>query len=137
MANGQFISEILDLWRSAIGLWYVREHRSGLSRTPAPHGPDQPGMWPEEAAQRLREHDARADQLILGMKALGVDIDEFYARYSLDHHEMEQSCAACRARSRCRRDLATGDFARRYRHYCPNAATLSQLAAGRAAAGRA
>ena len=30
----------------------------------------------------------------------------------------------------CRRDLATDDFARRYRHYCLNAESLSEIAAG-------
>lgn len=138
MTNGQLLGEILDLWRSAITLWYVREHRGRSIRNAAPRcATVRPDMWPGKTAGRLRVYDARADQLMLGMEALGVDVDEFYARYGLLHHDMEQSCAGCRARSRCRRDLATGDFTRRYRHYCPNAPILTELAANPAPTGRA
>ena len=46
--------------------------------------------------------------------------------------DMRRACLTCDARSRCRRDLNTGDFARRYRHYCPNAESLARIAAGTA-----
>lgn len=138
MANGQLIGEILEVWRSATSFWHGRERGNEAAGQALPLT----RLAGTEAARKglaamPRACLARADLLMLGVDSLGVDADEFYARYGLLHHDMEQTCAACCARSRCRRDLATGDFARRYRHYCPNAATLSDFAAGAAQAGRA
>lgn len=138
MANGQLIGEILEVWRSATAFWHGRERGDEAGGRQGPAG-CVAGAGPArgELAAMPRICLARADLLMLGVDSLGVDADEFCARYGLLHQDMEQTCAGCCARSRCRRDLATGDFARRYRHYCPNAATLSDFAAGAAQAGRA
>ena len=76
------------------------------------------------------------DLLARAMVALGTDFDRFAARERLLLDEMHMACATCHGRSRCRRDLGTGDFARRYRHYCPNAERLARIAAGTAAASK-
>lgn len=71
------------------------------------------------------------DLLARAMTDLGIDYDAFAEREALWLHDMRRVCRTCHARSRCRRDVGTGDFARRYRHYCPNAASLARIAAGR------
>ena len=74
---------------------------------------------------------ASEDLLARAMISIGIDFDDFAERESLWLREMRLACRACTARSRCRRDLNTGDFARRYRHYCPNAESLARIVAGR------
>lgn len=76
-------------------------------------------------------HVSSEDLLARAMISIGIDFDDFAERESLWLHEMRLACHACTARSRCRRDLGTGDFARRYRHYCPNAESLARIVAGR------
>jgi hypothetical protein len=72
------------------------------------------------------------------MRSIDLDPDEVRALNGRCMREMLLICMACPCRGRCRRDLATGDFARRYRHYCPNADTLAAMAgAARSKAGRA
>lgn len=73
------------------------------------------------------------DELLArAMVSIGIDFDRFAARERALAHEMHLACATCHGRSRCRRDLGTGDFARRYRHYCPNAERLARIAASSA-----
>ena len=74
---------------------------------------------------------AAEDLLARAMISIGIDFDDFARRESLWLRDMRLVCRSCTARSRCRRDLGTGDFARRYRHYCPNADSLARIAAGR------
>lgn len=78
-----------------------------------------------------RAFAASDDLLARAMRALGIDGDAFAERESLWLREMRATCRACDARSRCRRDLGTGDFVRRYRHYCPVSESLARIAAGR------
>lgn len=144
MASGHLIGGILELWRSAAALWNGRPRERAAPEAAEPLAPRERARILAEArltqkdlTEMLRASYARGDLLVRGMDSLGVDADDFYARYTLRHHDMERACAGCPARSRCRRDLATGDFARRYRHYCPNAASLSEIAARAAPAGRA
>ena len=66
------------------------------------------------------------DLLARAMVSIGLD---FTRCEGLLLHEMRLVCRSCNARGRCRRDLGTGDFARRYRHYCPNAESLALLVA--------
>lgn len=69
------------------------------------------------------------DNLFRAMICVGIDVDDFAMREALLLHDMRLICRPCNARSRCRRDLATGDFTRRYRHYCPNATVLALVSA--------
>ena len=75
---------------------------------------------------------ASEDLLARAMVSLGIDYDTFAEREANWLRDMRRACLTCDARSRCRRDLNTGDFARRYRHYCPNAESLARIAAGTA-----
>lgn len=72
---------------------------------------------------------AREDLLARAMVSIGIDFDRLAERERALLYDMHRACAGCHGRSRCRRDLGTGDFARRYRHYCPNAERLARLAA--------
>lgn len=74
---------------------------------------------------------ASGELLARAMASLDFDGDDFAERESLWLMEMRSVCRACDARSRCRRDLGTGDFARRYRHYCPVSESLARIASGR------
>ncbi len=78
-----------------------------------------------------RAFAASGELLARAMLSLGIDGDDFAERESLWLMEMRAVCHACDARSRCRRDLGTGDFARRYRHYCPVSESLARIASGR------
>lgn len=78
----------------------------------------------------LRASPALDDLLAHAMTSIGIDVDDFAMREALLLRDMRRVCRSCHARSRCRRDLGTGDFARRYRHYCPNAESLALIAAG-------
>lgn len=82
--------------------------------------------WPRAGAGR-DDLPARA------MADLGIDVAGFSLREAKLLRDMGRICRSCAARSRCRRDLGTGDFARRYRHYCPHAALLDLIAAEAAA----
>ena len=75
---------------------------------------------------------ASEDLLARAMVCLGIDCERFSEREANWLRDMRLTCLACDARSRCRRDVSTGDFARRYRHYCRNADSLSRIAAGKA-----
>jgi len=69
------------------------------------------------------------DLLARAMVSVGLDFDRLSRRDSPWLREMRLTCRSCNARGRCRRDLGTGDFARRYRHYCANADSFALLAA--------
>jgi hypothetical protein len=72
------------------------------------------------------------DLLSRAMAALGIDVGDIALREAPLLRDLRRVCRSCDARSRCRRDLGTGDFARRYRHYCPVAETLSLILSGTA-----
>ena len=77
---------------------------------------------------------AACDELLSrAMASIGIDVEDLALREAALLHDMRRACRSCDARSRCRRDLGTGDFARRYRHYCPNAENISLIAARTAA----
>lgn len=137
MPAGYVTSAIVELWRSATALgrdW--RHRRAALEEIDAldPHERtrilSETGMSRLDLVHALRSPYASDDLLAKGLDSLGVDVDAFYARHVLWHRDLERACTACLARSRCRRDLATGDFSRRYRHYCPNTESIARLAAG-------
>lgn len=139
MLAGQMIDAILALWRSATTP--VKDCRSGRAAPDEADAPDAcdgernfagAGMERIGLARPPQSPHAADGLLALGMASLGLDADAVRARDALRHADMERSCMACTARSRCRRDLATGDFARRYRHYCLNRDSLAALAAGTA-----
>jgi hypothetical protein len=88
------------------------------------------GCVGQDAGQDAAAARISPDDLLAGaMMSLGIDFDRLARCDSPWLAEMRFACRACSARSRCRRDLATGDFTRRYRHYCRNADSLALLAA--------
>lgn len=138
MSTGYVMAGIRELWRSATTLgkdW--RRGRAILGEVDAldPHERgrvlSEVGLTRTDLVQALRSPYHSCDLLAHGLDSVGVDVDAFYARHVLWHRDMERACAACPARSRCRRDLATGDFPRRYRHYCLNSDSIALLAAER------
>lgn len=136
MATGHGIGTSGELWRSMKALWSGwRRKRAVLGEIDALDSHErerilsEAGMTRGQLAQSMRLPYASDDLLIRAVVTLGIDPDVFHARHLLWHRDMEWACAACPARSRCRRDLATGDFPRRYRHYCLNSGSLAELAA--------
>ncbi len=144
MSTGSVIAAMRNLWRSAMALGKDRRRgRAVMKEVNAldPHERarilSEAGMSHGDLALALRSPCASVDLLEHGLDSLGVDVDAFYVRHIPWHRNMERTCAACLARGRCRRDLATGDFARRYRQYCPNSDSLARLAAEVAGRGQA
>lgn len=142
MVTGYGTGGSRELWRSMKALWNGwRRKQAVLGEIDALDSHErgrilaEAGMTREQLAQSIRLPYASDDLLTRAVASLGIDADVFYARHVLWHRDMEWACAACPARSRCRRDLATGDFARRYRHYCPNSRNLAELAAENCRAG--
>lgn len=128
---------LLALWRPAAAL--PGEDRRGTAKDGQTM--DAEGLA-GRAGPRAGERSARpvacghafaasGDLLARAMLSLGIDGDDFAERESLLLGDMRAVCRTCDARSRCRRDLGTGDFARRYRHYCPLGESLARIACGR------
>ena len=113
---------IAALWRPAAIAPRPRRGRAGEIGGAAR---DEETMGPHQPALRASPDDL----LISAMASLGIDGNRLAVHGSPWFAEMRRACRTCDARSRCRRDLATGDFARRYRHYCANADSLALLAA--------
>ncbi len=148
-------ARIAALWRAVTALATGR--RPGTARetqTMKAHGPggapaatrDEPmrgAPMPGESGLPHGFHEgfAAGDELLSrAMASLGIDVDDFAMREAALLRDMRRICRSCDARSRCRRDLGTGDFARRYRHYCPVTENLSLIvlrASARRPAGRA
>lgn len=129
---------IAALWRTAAvlpggnraGTATAKDTRTMDAHQPAGRiGPAAGDKGPPRA-RGGRASAAPDDLLARAMSALGADFRDVSMRESLLVGQMRPVCRSCAARSRCRRDLGTGDFTRRYRHYCPLAEDLARLAAG-------
>lgn len=138
MTTGHLIDGLREFWRSAAAFADDWRRRRAALREVDGLDPHERSRILGEAGLTRRDLDAMRtpfvgdDLLTRAMHAVGAAPAAFRARHGYWHRDMERVCMACPARSRCRRDLATRDFARRYRHYCPNADSLSEVAAGTA-----
>ncbi|TNB47276.1 hypothetical protein FF124_13975 [Martelella lutilitoris] len=94
----------------------------------------------EEAAllaflQRIAEEDIAtaeprdASEMSEMMKALNIDPVEAEFQYRRLYYGMQANCAACRAKERCRKDLACNAADRHFREYCENSEILSEMRA--------
>ncbi|QQM32311.1 hypothetical protein JET14_09340 [Martelella lutilitoris] len=94
----------------------------------------------EEAAllaflQRIAEEDIAtaeprdASEMSEMMKALNIDPVEAEFQYRRLYYGMQANCAGCRAKERCRNDLACCTADRHFREYCENAEILSEMRA--------
>ncbi len=136
---GHLIGGIRLLWSSATAWardprrWIgatnvVDQHEQARTRVNSTQNASNNVFRPPFAPQNL---------LPWAMRSVDVDPDEIRALRGAQMREMQLICMACPCRGRCRRDLATGDFTRRYRHYCPNAAGLTEMASACHGSGRA
>lgn len=131
------IGEILGLWRSAAAFagdrWRAKEEMrevDALDPQERARTLGEVGLTRQELGDALRTPFVSQDLLSKAIRAVTVDHpDALRARHGAWERDMQRACMACPARGRCRRDLATGDFARRYRHYCLNADNLAEIAA--------
>jgi hypothetical protein len=90
---------------------------------------DEAGLAQRDFHAATRTPLVSLDLLSAGIRAVGADPDAIHSRHGAWTRDMQRVCMVCSARGRCRRDLATSDFARRYHLYCPNAASLAPIAA--------
>lgn len=142
---GHLIGEMRLLWNSATAWAYDRSRRMETLRELQALDPHERtrvlgdlGLSQTELGAALHGPFVTRDLLSGALRAIGTDPDLLRARHGGRERDMRRVCVECPARGRCRRDLATGDFARRYRHYCLNADSLAEIArAGRAPIGRA
>lgn len=137
---GHLIGGIRVLWSSATAWACGRRRRSEATRIADPHerARTRVSLTQNVADNVSKPPFASQNLLPWAMRSVDLDPDEIRAFKGAWIREMQLICMACPCRGRCRRDLATGDFTRRYRHYCPNAASLTEMAsAGRGTAGRA
>ena len=137
-------SRIAALWRPAATPPRTRRDRAAPAKSPTRGEGMMEAHWPAAGtapgaeasiapgAEEYRPVVARGssdDLLARAMISLNIDCERLSAHDSAWLQQMRLTCRSCTARSRCRRDLGTGDFARRYRHYCANAESLALLAA--------
>lgn len=124
------LGRIAALWRAAAAPAAGRRPRTAKeTETMDAHAlAGATGLAPGETGSP-RALAASDDLLARAMVSIGIDVDDLAMREAALLRDMRRVCRACDARSRCRRDLGTGDFARRYRHYCPNAESLALIAA--------
>ena len=70
------------------------------------------------------------DLLLMRMEALQLEPDEVGRIESGVFAELARACAKCKSKDRCEQDLGSaGAVGHDWERYCPNAATLSALAA--------
>lgn len=74
---------------------------------------------------------ASEDLLSQAMDSVGIDPDEFAARNPTWLQDLQRSCMMCRVRGRCHQIMSRGEFARRHRDFCPNAADFAQILSAR------
>ncbi|MET3599951.1 DUF6455 family protein [Martelella mangrovi] len=63
------------------------------------------------------------------MKVLNIDPVEAEFQYRRLFYGMQANCAGCRAKQRCRADLACQRAERHFREYCENSEILSEMRA--------
>ena len=139
---GRLTGGILGFWRSALSRKEGRKHTvdavrevDALDARERDRVLGDAGLSRYDFANAMAAPFASEDLLGRGLCAIGIDPVVFSLQRGTWQREMQRVCMGCTARSRCRRDLATDDFSRRYRHYCPNAESLAQIAAGAAPEG--
>lgn len=138
---GSLLGRIAAIWRRAVLSGDGRRRgeighiRSGETQTMT--GPGPATLPTPREADAARAAIAAGDRLACAMASLGIEPLSFAEREANWLRDMRRTCRTCDARSRCRRDAGGGDFARRYRHYCPNAGDLARIAAWQAAKARA
>ena len=74
----------------------------------------------------------RSDLLLMRMEKLQLEPDEVRRIEASVFSDLAEACAHCESKERCEQDLAdasAGTVARGWKNFCPNAATLSALAA--------
>lgn len=128
----RLLGRIAALWRMAAlpgGRW----RRAAAKETETMDAQELAGgtMLTAGGPDAARVTPASEDLLARAMVSIGIDYEDFAEREALWLRDLRLGCRACNARSRCRRDLGTGDFERRYRHYCFNAESLARIAAGK------
>jgi hypothetical protein len=85
------------------------------------------GKWPPDAA----------DLLYWRMNEIKLDRMEVTRADPQVMRDLQRVCTVCGSRRRCEHELAKNPSDPAWQKYCPNATTLSALAAERAAKGRA
>jgi hypothetical protein len=84
------------------------------------------GKWPDAA-----------DLLYWRMNEVSLDRKEITQAHPQVMRDLQRVCTVCGSKRRCEHALANSPFDPAWQKYCPNATTLSALAAGRAAKTRA
>jgi uncharacterized protein YjiS (DUF1127 family) len=70
-----------------------------------------------------------ADEMQQMLRALNVDAAAVEDANRRLYQDMMATCAECRDKARCRRDLANGKAAENYTHYCANSQAINELRA--------
>ena len=73
-----------------------------------------------------------ADLLRQRLAAVGLDAKELAQSATTDLRDMERLCTLCGSKVRCSHDLAAAPRDPAWHKYCPNEATITQLAQDRA-----
>jgi hypothetical protein len=93
-------------------------------------------LYPNPNNQDVKHHvvadfgSGAFDLLLMRMEALQLEPDEVRRIESGVYAELAGTCAKCKSKDRCEQDLGSaGAVEHDWERYCPNAATLSALAA--------
>ncbi|WP_117194084.1 DUF6455 family protein [Rhizobium terrae] len=83
----------------------------------------------QELRDLIRKGPHAADEMLKLMKLLGIDAAEAKLAEPAEFREMHVTCAHCREKSRCRRELANGMAKTDFPEYCGNADLLLDMRA--------
>ncbi len=134
----KLIGEAVNLWNGAVAYWRDRRKCAEIRRDLAILGPDESRrlldeycLTPEEFDAALRIPFASEDLSSSALRSVGLDPVEFHRQHGARSRAMRRNCTTCRAKYRCRNDLAAGSFEGNHQEYCPNRLHFAVLLARR------
>jgi len=87
------------------------------------------GLSPSELRSLAGHCSDAADLLDQRLGVVGLDPKALARTVPNELRDMERLCTLCQSKGRCARDLAAGPYDPVWRQYCPNEATITELAA--------
>lgn len=137
--NDTVLGTVAGAWRLAVD--YLRDRRQAwqtlgefdrLDPHEAARVLAEAGMTAAEFRQAAARPFAFEDLMAEGMASVGIDPAEVAAEDGEWFRYLQRNCAMCRLRGRCRRLMATSEFAARFHAFCPNSADFDRILAAKA-----
>lgn len=87
------------------------------------------GIAPSQFRTIVRAGPGAEDLLNRMLDALGLDPTVLRTMDVCTARDLQSVCSACASKRQCRRSIAAGTAAAKFREFCPNSATLGALTA--------